>query len=92
MEKKKIPSVIATRIIENLTIFVIFAFFKGLVKIFIDFLEIKKILVNKKYAIYKSMAKSQFSLNSNFLKNYKNPRAIFRGFSLISPKVLDRNL
>ena len=26
-----------------------------------------------------------------FLKNYKNPRAIFRGFSLISPKVLDRN-
>ena len=26
-----------------------------------------------------------------FLKNDKNPRAIFRGFSLITPKVMDRN-
>ena len=34
---------------------------------------------------------NRIQLLDSFLENCKNPRGIFRGFSSISPKVLDRN-
>ena len=83
----------AANIIENLKIFEIFDFPKGVKKkIFLDFLEKEKTFENKKGVIFKFLSKSQFLLNyvRYFLKKMTKIREPFFADFLYT-KVLDRN-
>ena len=49
-----------------------------------------KKLEDWKFTDLREIISNNFKKLDTFQKNCKNPRAIFRGFSSISPKVLDR--
>ena len=82
----------AANIIENFKNFEIFDFSKG-VKKKSRFFRYRENFCKYKGVIFELTAKSQFLLNyiGYFSKNWQKSASIFRGFSSISPKVMDIN-